>query len=143
MIIPYNKGRIYQNLAFGIAWIAISIVLAIIEWPHLGFDGYLWFLIAFLYCRQYYIDSQLHYLVITEQDITRNSLFRKSLNIEDVIRVDNTWDEYILYTRNSRMKIRLQTADLDAVQKLEAFLEDLSARTRKSIWPEVQNNSIS
>lgn len=141
MIIPYNNGRIYLNLAFAIAWIGISIALAVVDWTQLGFDNYLWFFIAFLYSRQYYIDSRLHYIVVKDNQITRNSLLRKTLDVDEIIRVDNTWDEYVLHTRTSRLKIRLQTAHLDAVPKLEAFLEELSANTRKSIWAEAQEKT--
>lgn len=142
MTIPYTLGRIFQNLIFGIAWIAISIGLAILEWPEIGFDGVLWFVIAFLYMAQFYNDQFLHYLVISEDSIKRNSFPRKVMKLEDITRVDNNWGEYIVYTRKSRMKIKLQTVRERAIPQLESYLDELAASKRRSLLADAAKTAI-
>jgi hypothetical protein len=131
MKIRYNKKRQNYNLAFGIVWAIIGLVsISYSEENKIG--DYLFLLASILYFGLFFYERTNQYITITENEIKKNTLFGKKINIAEITSIKKIAGDYILKTDNVEMIINTELITEVSFNDLINILSNLNLPTKKS-----------
>ncbi|MGO4921536.1 hypothetical protein [Maribacter spongiicola] len=131
MKIQYNKKRQNYNLAFGIVWAIIGLVsISYGEENKIG--DYLFLLASILYFGLYFYERTNQYITITENEIKKNTLFGKKINIAEITSIKKIAGDYILKTDKAEMIINTELIKEDSFKDLINTLSNLNLPPNKT-----------
>lgn len=131
MKIQYNKKRQNYNLAFGIVWAIIGLVsISYGEENKIG--DYLFLLSSILYFGLYFYERTNQYITITENEIKKNTLFGKKINIAEITSIKKIAGDYILKTDNAEMIINTELITEESFSDLINILSNLNLSANKT-----------
>lgn len=124
MKIKYKKRHLNINLILGFIWLTwFFFNILNQEVPKL--IDYGWLVISLLYFGIYFYQKTYGYLTIENEVITLNSLFRKKINLKDIIQVKKFAGDYILKTNKKELSINTKFIEPNALAELDAELDKL------------------
>lgn len=123
----FQKKRIlYPNLFFGVFWLIYGVYRFISgngsQWLSYGF-----IIISILYLLQFFYFMYKPILIIVNDQIIYNDLFRsKSLSLYEIVRIKKFAGDYTIYTKTDKIKINTQVFEKEALEELNMVLEKLN-----------------
>ncbi|WP_037320047.1 hypothetical protein [Salegentibacter sp. Hel_I_6] len=123
MIIYYQKKRLNYKLYTGIGFLIIGIAIALLN--NFSLIYYTWILLGLLQLATWYYEKKHQYLYITEDSLTKNSLFRKSIKLNELTAIWKLRTSFTLQTKKNKIKIDKDLIEDESLNKLTDFLNQI------------------
>lgn len=124
MNINYSKKYVNGYLIGGIIYLALAIFL--IYYLRADSLNYVWFLFAMVYIAIHFYQKKEKYLTIENGVLKVNSPFGKKVKLSDVNKIKVTSGQYVLNTRESRLRINTHIISQNSLEDLNKELEKLN-----------------
>ncbi len=131
MKIKYNKKTLKFNLIRGILWSILGI-LNLFNDDKIKFIGFGFSLIGILYLFRFIYGLNFHYLTIENGLIYKNNPFSKKIRLTEITWIKKIYDEYILITKKTEMKLKTELISDTSLTDLNNALGELSLQSDKT-----------
>jgi len=131
MKIKYKKKRLKYNLIWGIIWLILGLLNLNTE-DKIRWTDYGYIIIGILYLGQFFYEYYKHYLTIENGMIFKNTPFSKKINLTEITWIKKVFDEYILITDNTKIKLKIELIDEKSLTDLNNVLGKLSLSEDKT-----------
>jgi len=129
VIIYYQKKKLNYKLYTGIGFLIIGIAIVLLNNFHLIY--YAWPLLGLLQLATWYYEKKHQYLYITDNTLTKNSLFPKTINLNELTAIWKLRSSFTLETKNTKIKIDKDLIEDESLYKLTDFLNQIELKTQK------------
>ena len=123
MKIRFTKKRLKHYLIFGILWLLLGTIAVINDSDNIFSYGYL--IIGILYLATYLFENTKQYLTIENGTISKNHLFPKKINLNEIKRIKKFAGDYILKTDSTKLRINTELIEKNSLKELNSVLENL------------------
>ena len=130
MIIYYQKKKLNYQLYSGIGFLIIGIAIVLLN--NFSLIYYTWILLGLLQLGTWYYKKKHQYLYITEDSLTKNSLFPKSIKLNELTAIWKFKSSFTLETRQARIKIDKDLMEDESLYKLTDFLNQIELKPQQT-----------
>lgn len=129
MIIYYQKKRLNYQLYSGIGFLIIGIAIVFLNNFSLIYST--WVLLGLLQLGAWYYKKKHQYLFITEDSLTKNSLFPKSIKLTELTAIWKFKSIFTLETRQAKIKIDKDQMEDESLYKLTDLLSQIELKLQQ------------
>lgn len=129
MIIYYKKKRLNYQLYFGIGFLAIGIILVPLN--NFSLIYFSWIIFGLLQLAVWYYEKKHQYLSIDKNNLTKNSIFPKSVKLNEIETIVKLEKSYILETKSKKIKINKDIIEEESFYKLNKVLEEIELKLKQ------------
>ena len=132
--IKFKKIKLYPNLLLGSIWITLGVV-DLIFLGELNVFKYIYAACGALYLFHFFYDLKNQYLKIENNTIQKNFLYggwNKKIKFEDIAVIEKTYLNYILKTKNDKLKINADLIEDESYKEFKSFLLSLDLPEEKT-----------
>src|SRR5690606_19008354 len=126
MKINYAEKRIRNNFINGLLMVAIGITVFI--WSGKATIGYFWIFFGVLQLATAWFFKNNPYISIEDNKLTKHSLFRKTIEIDDIKKVWKYVNSYKIETSDQTLTIDKNTMEPVSLHLLNDFLHELEIK---------------
>jgi hypothetical protein len=130
VIIYYQKKKLNYQLYSGIGFLIIGIAIVLLN--NFSLIYYTWVLLGLLQLGTWYFKKKHQYLYITEGRLTKNSLFPKSIKLNELTAIWKFKSSFTLETRQAKIKIDKDLMENESLYKLTDFLNQIELKPRQT-----------
>ena len=131
MKITYNKKTLKYNLIRGILWSTLG-TLNLFNNDNIKFIGPAFLFIGILYLFRFIYGLNFHYLTIENGLIYKNMPFTKKIKLSEITWIKKIYDEYILITEKTEMKLKTDFISDKSLTDLNNSLGKLNLQSDKT-----------
>ncbi|MGE5943961.1 MAG: hypothetical protein ACM31G_06440 [Flavobacteriales bacterium] len=128
MKIRFKKKRLKYNLIFGILWLILGTTSVTFESGNVFNYGYI--IMGILYFGTYLFENNKQYLTIENGIISKNHLIPKSINMNEIKRINKFAGDYVLKTDSTELRINTELIEEKSLAELNIVLENLQLETK-------------
>ena len=128
MLLGYKKDRLQLLSVISIIWLLFGVVTLITSLVNGGTNivfPILYIAQALLLYGVYTYCKVNKYVLISNEYIQRNTLWKSKAHINDILKVRKTGKIYFIYTSEQTIRINTKLLDNQAVIELESFINSL------------------
>lgn len=126
MKINYSEKRIRDNFIHGLLMVAIGLTVFI--WSGKATIGYFWIFFGVLQLATAWFFRNNPYISIEDNKLTKNTLFRKTIDIDDIRKVWKYVNSYKIETSDQTLTIDKNTIETASLYLLSDFLNELEIK---------------
>ena len=130
MIIYYQKKKLNYQLYSGIGFLIFGIAIVLLN--NFSLIYYTWVLLGLLQLGTWYFKKKHQYLYITEDSLTKNSLFPKSIKLTELTAIWKFKSSFTLETRQAKLKIDKDQMEDESLYKLTDFLNQIELKPQQA-----------
>jgi uncharacterized membrane protein YbaN (DUF454 family) len=124
--IYYEKKRLKFQLVYGILSAILGIVGIILDSKPL--ITYPWLILGILQIGTWYYQNKYQYLHIKNKALTKNSLFSKSVNLNELSAIRKYKNSFVLESKGQSIKIYKDVIAADSLYKLTDLLNEIQLK---------------
>jgi hypothetical protein len=113
----------------GLLWLVLGTTAVIFNSDKIINYGYL--LIGMLYVGTYFFENSQQYLTIENGTISKNTLFPKKVNLNDITSIKKFAGDYIIKTDSTELKINIEVIDKNSLEDLNRVLDTLNLEAKQ------------
>lgn len=130
MIIYYQKKKLNYQLYSGIGFLIFGIAIVLLN--NFSLIYYTWVLLGLLQLGTWYFKNKHQYLYITDDTLTKNSLFPKSIKLNELTAIWKFKSSFTLETRQAKLKINKDQMEDESLYKLTDFLNQIELKPQQA-----------
>ena len=122
MKILHNQSKLNRILFLGIGYIIIGLI-SLATSTELYFSGFA--LIGIIYVLQYFYTKNRAYVILLENSIRSNGIFKKEIEIKNVKSIKYFAGDYIIKSAEKEIVIDTNLVDKESQSNLKNYFENL------------------
>jgi hypothetical protein len=122
MNILHNQSQLNRLLILGILYIIVGL-LSIATSAKLYLSGLTG--IGIIYVAQYFYTKNRAYVILTENTVSTNGLFKKEIEVKDIKSMKYFAGDYIIKSAGKEIIIDTNLVDKESQTKLKSYFENL------------------
>src|SRR5690606_5075468 len=126
MKINYSEKRIRDNFIHGLLMVAIGLTVFI--WSGKATIGYFWIFFGVLQLATAWFFRNNPYISVEDNKLTKNTLFRKTIDIDDIRKEWKYVNSYKIETSDQTLTIDKNTIETASLYLLSDFLNELEIK---------------
>lgn len=130
MKIRYSKTRLFSNLLLG----SLFTLWGTVKWLEgsASYFGYLQLLLGILMVGNFFFERHNQYLKIENGILTKHSLRKKSLKLEEVVQIKSFPGKIKIFTSEENLSINTGIIDEDSIKDLYPVLGSLKLHQKEN-----------
>ena len=130
MIIYYQKKKLNYQLYSGIGFLISGIAIVLLN--NFSLIYYTWVLLGLLQLGTWYYKKKHQYLHISEGRLTKNSLFPKSIKLNELTAIWKFKSSFTIETRQTKIKIDKDQMEDESLYKLTDLLNQIELKPQQA-----------